>query len=101
MYVTKRADAVKLLEGKYFDVDGESAFTRVFEPRRGPKQYFKCLELGHMAFSYTKPQVCSRCAQPGHRHNACQATSPKCAACREPHESASRQCRMLYPSIDA
>ncbi|KAI7713817.1 hypothetical protein KC353_g7264, partial [Hortaea werneckii] len=38
VYVTKRADAAKLLEGQYFNVDGESAFTRVFEPRRGPMQ---------------------------------------------------------------
>jgi hypothetical protein len=41
--MTKRADAVRLLEGQYFDVDGESAFTRVFEPRHGPMQCFKRL----------------------------------------------------------
>jgi hypothetical protein len=100
VYVTKRADAARLLEGQYFIVDGESAFTRVFEPRRGPMQCFRCLSLGHKAFSCTKEQVCSRCGQPGHRHNDCQAEQPKCAICDGPHESPSRQCRILYPATD-
>jgi hypothetical protein len=100
VYVTKRADAVRLLEGRYFIVDGESAFTRVFEPRRGPMQCYRCLSLGHKAFSCTKEQVCSRCAQPGHRHSDCQAEQPRCAICDEPHESPSRQCRILYPATD-
>jgi hypothetical protein len=100
VYVTKRADAARLLEGQYFIVDGESAFTRVFEPRRGPMQCFRCLNLGHKAFSCTKEQICSRCAQPGHRHNDCQAEQPKCAVCEGPHESSSRHCRLLYPATD-
>jgi hypothetical protein len=100
VYVTKRADAARLLEGQYFDVDGESAFTRVFEPRHGPMQCFKCLGLGHKAFSCTRPQLCSRCAQPGHRHSECQADSPKCAVCSGPHDSSSRQCRVLYPATN-
>lgn len=100
VYVTKRADVARLLEGQYFDVNGESAFTRVFEPRHGPMQCFKCLGLGHKAFSYTRPQLCSRCAQPGHRHSECQADSPKCAVCSGPHDSSSRQCRVLYPATN-
>jgi hypothetical protein len=100
VYVTKRADAARLLEGQYFDVDGESAFTRVFEPRHGPMQCFKCLGLGHKAFLCTRPQLCSRCAQPGHRHSECQADSPKCAVCSGPHDSASRQCRVIYPATN-
>jgi hypothetical protein len=100
VYVTKRADAAKLLEGQYFNVDGESAFTRVFEPKRGPMQCFRCLGLGHKAFSCTKAQVCSRCAQPGHRHSECQAENPRCAICDGPHESPSRQCHTLYPACD-
>jgi hypothetical protein len=55
VYMTKRADAARLLEGQYFDVDGESAFAQVFEPRHGPMQCFKCLGLGHKAFSCTRP----------------------------------------------
>jgi ribosomal protein L30/L7E len=62
VYVTKRADAAQLLEGQYFDVDGESAFARVFEPRHRPIQCFKCLGFGYKAFSCTRPQLCSRCA---------------------------------------
>lgn len=100
VYVTKRADAARLLDGQYFNVDGESASTRAFEPRRGPMQCFKCLGLGHRAFSCTKPQVCSRCAHPGHRHSECQADSPKCAVCDGPHESTSRQCPILYPAAN-
>jgi hypothetical protein len=100
VYVTKRADAARLLEGQYFDVDGESAFARVFEPRHGPMQCFKCLGLGHKAFSCTRPQLCSRCAQPGHRHSECQAGIPKCAVCSGPHDSSSRQCRVLYPATN-
>ena len=99
-YVTKRADAARLLEGQYFIVDRESAFTRVFEPRRGPMQCFRCLSLVHKAFSCTKEQVCSRCAQPGHRHNDCQAEQPKCAICDVPHESLSRECRIFYSATD-
>lgn len=100
VYVTKRADAVRLLDGQYFTVDGESVFTQVFEPRRGPMQGFKCLGLGHQALSCARPRVCSRCAQSNHRHNECQADSPKCAVCSGPHESFSRQCRVLYPATD-
>jgi hypothetical protein len=100
VYVTKRVDAARLLEGQYFTVDGESAFTRVFEPRRGPVQCFRCLGLGQKAFSCGKAQVCSRCAQPGHRQSECQAETPKCAICDGPHESPSRQCQTLYPASD-
>jgi hypothetical protein len=73
VYVTKRADAARLLEGLYFNVYGESAYTRVFEPRRGPMQCYKCQGLGHKAFSCAKPQVCGRCAQTGHRHSECHS----------------------------
>jgi hypothetical protein len=62
VYVNKCANAGRLLEGQYFDVDGESAFAGVFEPRHGPMQCFICLGLGHKAFSCTRPQLCSRCA---------------------------------------
>lgn len=70
VYMTKRADAAKLLRGQYFNVNTESGSTRVFKLRHGPMQCFRCLSLGHKACSCTKAQVCSRCAQPGHRHIA-------------------------------
>lgn len=100
VYVTKRADAARLLKGHYFNVDGESAFTQEFEPKRGPMQCFRCLGLGHNAASCVKAQVCSRCAQPGHRHSDCQAENPRCALCDGPHGLPSRQCRTLYPASD-
>jgi hypothetical protein len=100
VYVTKHADAVRLLEDQYFNMDGESAFTGLFEPRYGPMQCFKCLGLGHKALSCTRPQLCSRCAQPGHRHNECQTDRPGCAVYSGPHDSSSRQCRVLYPATD-
>jgi hypothetical protein len=100
VYVTKRADAARLLEGLYFNVDGESAYTRVFEPRRGPMQCYKCQGLGHKAFSCGKPQVCGRCAQTGHRHSECQSDDCRCVLCDGAHESSSRQCRTLYLATD-
>jgi hypothetical protein len=38
VYVTKGSDATRLLQGQYFHNAGESAYTRVFEPRYGPQQ---------------------------------------------------------------
>jgi hypothetical protein len=42
VYVTKGSDAVRLLQGQYFHVADKSAYTRVFEPRRGPIQCYNC-----------------------------------------------------------
>jgi hypothetical protein len=57
VYVTKGSDAARLLQDQYFHLAGESAYTSIFEPRFGPKQCYKCQELGHKAFSCTKPRV--------------------------------------------
>ncbi|KAM4062556.1 endonuclease-reverse transcriptase domain-containing protein [Hirsutella rhossiliensis] len=72
VYVTKKNDAKKLLDGKYFDLAGESACTNPFEPRKGPMQCFNCQEMGHKAFRCKKPQVCGS----------------------GPHESFNRNCRV-------
>lgn len=101
VYVTKGSDAKRLLDGQYFDLAGESACTNVFEPRVGPAQCYKCQELGHKAFSCKKPQVCGKCARPGHHHKECQAMEPKCVLCGGPHESLSRNCRVRNLRIDA
>lgn len=98
VYVTKGSEASRLLQGQYFHVAGESAYTRVFEPRHGPLQCYKCQEVGHKAFSCTKPQVCARCAQTGHHHSECRAAIPKCVPCGGPHESFSKNCPVLYPA---
>ncbi|KAM4068010.1 endonuclease-reverse transcriptase domain-containing protein [Hirsutella rhossiliensis] len=47
VYVTKKSDAERLLDGDYFDLAGESATTYKFEPRTGPIQCFNCQEIGH------------------------------------------------------
>ncbi|KJZ69698.1 hypothetical protein HIM_10919 [Hirsutella minnesotensis 3608] len=101
VYLTKKNDAKKLLDGKYFDLAGESACTNPFEPRKGPMQCFNCQEMGHKAFRCKKPQVCGRCASAGHHHRECQAMEPKCVLCGGPHEAFSRNCRVRHTHINA
>lgn len=101
IYVTKGSDAKRLLEGRYFDLAGESAYTNVFEPRVGPIQCFNCQEIGHKAFSCKKAQSCGRCAQQGHGHRQCQAVEPKCVLCGGPHDSLSLNCRVRKLCNDA
>jgi hypothetical protein len=62
VYVTKGSEAARLLQDQYFHVAGESAYARVFEPRYGPQKCYRCQEVGHKAYSCTKPQVCAKCA---------------------------------------
>ncbi|KJZ69295.1 hypothetical protein HIM_11308 [Hirsutella minnesotensis 3608] len=64
VYVTNKNDAKKLLDGKYFDLAGESACTNPFEPRKGPMQCFNCQEMGHKAFRCKKPQLNVRKREP-------------------------------------
>jgi hypothetical protein len=101
VYLTKASDAKRLIEGQYFDIAGESAYTRVFEPRIGPNQCYNCQELDHKAFSCKKPQTCAKCAKEGHHHSSCQAAVFKCIPCGGDHESFSKKCRVLYPRVDA
>lgn len=98
VYVTRASDATRLLQGQYFHIAGESAYTRAFEPRYGPPQCYRCQQLGHKAFSCTKPQTCAKCAQTGHRHSECQQMTLKCIPCGGPHESFSKNCQVLYPA---
>ena len=98
IYVTKGSDVTRLLQEQYFHIAGESAYTSVYEPRSGPVQCYKCQKIGHKAFKCDKPQKCGKCAKEGHRHSECMETIPKCALCEGPHESFSRNCRILYPS---
>lgn len=100
VYVTKGSDAAKLLQGQYFIVGGESANTSVFESRPGPIQCYNCQEMGHKAFSCSKPRVCAKCAEPGHHHGECQGREPKCVPCGGPHESFSRICRARQLRLD-
>ncbi|QGA18635.1 hypothetical protein EYB26_006320 [Talaromyces marneffei] len=36
VYITKGTDAKRLIDGNYFDIAGESAYTQIFKPRMGP-----------------------------------------------------------------
>ncbi|KAL5395482.1 hypothetical protein PMIN03_013091 [Paraphaeosphaeria minitans] len=98
IHVTRRSDAARLLREEYFHVAGESAYTRPFQPRTGPVQCYKCQRIGHKAFSCDKPQICAKCAATGNHHSECEATILKCVPCGGPHESFSRNCRVLYPA---
>jgi hypothetical protein len=42
VYVTKGSEAARLLQDQYFNVRGESAYTRVFEPRYSPQRCYRC-----------------------------------------------------------
>ncbi|KJZ71568.1 hypothetical protein HIM_09037 [Hirsutella minnesotensis 3608] len=90
VYVTKKSDAERLLEGYYFDLAGESATTYVFEPRTGPLQCVNCQGIGHRAYSCKKQRTCGKCASAGHHHKECTAIEPKpqglcCAGSLEPY----------------
>lgn len=98
VYVTKGSDAVRLLQGQYFHIAGESAYTSVYELRTGPVQCFNCQAIGHKAFSCEKTQVCAKCAKEGHHHRDCLEEVPTCVPCGGPHESFSRNCRTLHPT---
>lgn len=97
IYVTRGSEAARLLRGQYFNLEGESAFTRVCEPRTGPTQCYNCQAMGHKAFSCKKPQICGKCAKEGHHHSECLEEIPKCVPCGGPHESYSKNCRITHP----
>lgn len=98
VYVTKGSDAIRLLQEGYFHLDGESAFTNPYEKRTGPIQCYKCQAIGHKAFSCKKAQICAKCAGVGHHHRDCSNEVSKCVPCGGPHESFSKNCRILYPT---
>jgi DNA-binding protein H-NS len=97
IYLTRASDANHLLQKQFFDLAGESAFTRVYEPRVGPVQCYNCQSLGHKAFGCKKAQICANCAHEGHHHKECTSEIPKCTPCGGPHASYSKNCRKLYP----
>lgn len=95
----KASEARRFLDEGFFYAGDISATTAEFKPRPRPKQCYKCQELtNHRAAECTKPQVCAKCAQEGHRHSECTATTVKCVPCGGPHESYSKVCRLLYPA---
>jgi hypothetical protein len=99
VYLTKSADARRLLTDGFFHAGGESGVTSTFEYRPRPMQCYNCQEIGHKAFQCKSVQKCARCAAEGHRHSSCDQTILKCIPCGGPHESYSKNCRKLYPSL--
>ena len=97
VYMTKKSDARRLISEGFFHAGGESGTTSVFEQRPRPGQCYNCQELGHKAYQCRKAQRCGRCAKEGHHHKSCSEVVMKCVLCGGPHESFSRNCRMLYP----
>ncbi|KAH8194111.1 hypothetical protein TruAng_011724 [Truncatella angustata] len=97
VYLTKAADARRLLAEGFFHAGGESGYTRVFERREGPSQCYNCQQVGHKAFQCKDARKCGRCAKEGHAHKECTETVLRCVPCGGPHESFSRNCPKLYP----
>lgn len=81
VYLTSSSNATRLLQRQYFHMGGESAYTNVFEQRARPKQCYKCQEIGHMAFSCQKTQVCSKCTSEEYYHSNCRSEIPTCILC--------------------
>jgi hypothetical protein len=99
VYVTKLGDARRLLSESFFYAGGESGYTGIFERRMRPEQCYNCQQIGHKAFQCKNPQVCAKCAKEGHHHGNCCEMVAKCVLCGGPHESFSRNCQRLYPSL--
>jgi hypothetical protein len=98
VYLNKRGEAHRFLKDGFFYAGGESGYTKAFERRNRPKQCYNCQEItNHKAHQCNKAQVCGKCAKEGHRHTECTETILKCVPCGGPHESFSRNCRLLYP----
>ena len=97
IYLTKAKDANFLLQKQFFELEGESAYTRMFEPKVGPIQCYNCQALGHKAFACKQAQKCANCTEEGHNHRECMVTVSKCTLCEGPHPSYSKNCPKLYP----
>lgn len=100
VYVTKASDARRLISEGFFHAGGESGTTMVFERRPRPQQCYNCQQITrHKAYQCKNPKVCGRCAKEGHHHSECRETIAKCVPCGGPHESFSKNCPKLYPSL--
>uniref|UniRef100_A0A093V1R6 Nucleic-acid-binding protein from transposon X-element n=1 Tax=Talaromyces marneffei PM1 TaxID=1077442 RepID=A0A093V1R6_TALMA len=71
VYIIKGTDAKRLIDGNYFDIVGESAYTQIFEPQMGPVQCFNCQEMGYKAYSCKKTQTCAKYIVKRYHHSTC------------------------------
>ena len=101
LYLGSRQDAEKLLHKGMVEVDGETAFARPYERRRGPQRCFKCHQFGHVKARCPCPHtVCSRCAGSGHTHRECTSTQVRCATCGGPHSTFDSNCRLYRAACE-
>lgn len=98
VYLKKASDANRLLREQFFHFNGESGYTRVYEPRVGPTQCYNCQQLGHKAYSCPNAKKCANCAGDGHSHPQCIVEIPKCVLCGGPHQSFSQACKKINPN---
>lgn len=98
VYLTKGADARRILTAGFFHAGGESGYTSAFKRRPRPEQCYNCQEIGHKAFKCANRQRCARCAKEGHRHDSCAEEVMKCVPGVDPNESYSGNCPKLYPA---
>ena len=101
VYITKGSEAKRLLEGQYFHLARESAYTTIFAPREGPTQCFNYQEIGHKAYAYKKPQIYGKYTRHSHHHKTYQAAEPKYILYSGPHESFNRNYRVRRLHKDA
>ena len=91
IFLKKRSEAERFLGEGFFNVGGESASVRIFEPNFGPPRCYNCQRIGHKTFSCKEAQKCGNCAQVGHSWSDC-INPLNCALCSGPHPVTSRQC---------
>ncbi|EAQ84299.1 hypothetical protein CHGG_10703 [Chaetomium globosum CBS 148.51] len=78
VYVTKGSEARRLLDGRYFHLAGESAYTTVFAPREGPIQCYRCQEIGHKGLRLQKAAKMRKvCGTGSLTHKTCQFRGPE------------------------
>ena len=50
VYITKGSDVRQLLDEGFFYAGEESGYTRIFEHRTHPEQYYNCQKISHKTF---------------------------------------------------
>jgi hypothetical protein len=94
IYLQNKEDAEALLLKRVLEIEGGIAYTKVYEPRTGPKRCFNCHKFGnHEARRCPEKQpTCGYCAKAGHVEEECVKESPECVNCGGPHSARDRGC---------
>lgn len=95
LYLVKREQAERLVQGGRVEIEGETAFARPYQRRSGPRRCYKCHQFGHVAAACSSPEpVCSRCAEAGHKQQTCSSDRVRCVGCGGPHSTFDTNCRI-------